>query len=309
MNIAFLSTIETPERWLPLLEQALPQERFFVWPEIGDPAAIDIAFTAQPPAGALARLPNLKLVQSMWMGVDGLLADPSLPRHVPLARCIDPGMVSAMSESVLSHVIDFHRHHYVYRRQQAAAEWKRLPQYMAADRTVGLLGLGELGSVVGAVLRAFGFKVLGWSRRPKSVIGVASYAGTDGLMQMLPLCGIVVCLLPLTPETRGILNARTLALLPMGAAVVNVARGAHVVDADLLEALDSGQVAQAYLDVFATEPLPAGHRYWKHPGVFMTPHSAALTEPRTATLMIAQNIERLRSGRAPLALVDIEAGY
>ena len=144
MNVAFLSTVEIPGRWLPLLEKALPQDRFFVWPDLGDTASIDVALTATPPAGALARLPNLKLVQSLWMGVDGLLADPALPRHVPLARCIDPGMVSAMCESVLSHVIDFHRHHYAYRRQQAAGEWKKLPQFLAAERTVGLLGLGEL---------------------------------------------------------------------------------------------------------------------------------------------------------------------
>lgn len=309
MNVAFLSTIEDAGRWLALLEKALPRERFFVWPDLGDPASIDIAFVANPPAGALARLPNLKLVQSLWMGVDGLLADPALPRRVPLARCIDPGMVSAMCESVLSHVIDFHRHLYAYRRQQAAGEWKKLPQFLAAERTVGLLGLGELGSSVGAMLRSFGFKVLGWSRRPKSVIGVNSYAGAEGFAQMLPLCDVLVCLLPLTPATHGILNATTLALLPKGAAVVNVARGAHVVDTDLLEALDSGHVAQAYLDVFETEPLPAGHRYWKHPRVFITPHTAALTEPRTASIMVAENVERVRTGMTPLALVDAEAGY
>ncbi|MBI3373605.1 MAG: glyoxylate/hydroxypyruvate reductase A [Betaproteobacteria bacterium] len=309
MNVAFLSTIESPDRWLPLLEKALPQERFFVWPEIGDPAAIDIAFVAVPPAGALARLPNLKLVQSLWMGVDGLLAQDDLPRHVPLARCIDRGMVAAMCESVLSHVIDFHRHHYVYRRQQSAREWNRLPQSMAADRTVGLLGLGELGGEAGPMLRSFGFRVRGWSRRPKSVIGVESCAGSEGLARMLPVCNVVVCLLPLTPETRGILNAATLALMPRGGAVINVARGAHVVDEDLLAALDSGQVARAYLDVFETEPLPVEHRYWTHPGVFMTPHTAALTEPRTATAMVVENINRLRNGLTPLALVDVEAGY
>jgi glyoxylate/hydroxypyruvate reductase A len=243
------------------------------------------------------------------MGVDALLADPSLPRQIPLARCIDPGMVAAMGESVLFHVLDFHRHHHLYRRQQAAKKWKKLRQYMASDRTVGLLGLGELGATVGPMLRSFDFRVLGWSRRQKSVIGVESYAGKDGLAQMLPRCDIVVCLLPLTDETRGILNARTLALLPKGAAVVNLARGAHVVDADLLAALDAGHIAQAYLDVFETEPLPQEHRYWTHPAVSVTPHSAALTEPRTAIAMIVENINRVRSGHTPLALVDLAAGY
>ncbi len=308
MNIVFSSRVESPERWFALLEQALPHDRFFAWPEVNGGDA-DLALVATPHEGLFSRLPRLKLVQSIWMGVDALLADPALPHHVPLARCIDPGMVAAMGESVLSDVIDFHRHHYLYRRQQAEKKWKKLRQYMAADRTVGLLGLGELGSTIGAMLRSFQFKVLGWSRRLKSVAGVESYAGAQGLAQMLPKCNIVVCLLPLTDETRGILNATTLALLPAGAAVVNVARGAHVVEADLLAALDSGHVARAYLDVFETEPLPAGHPYWAHPGVSITPHSAALTEPRTALPMIVENINRVRSGQAPLALVDFSAGY
>lgn len=308
MNIVFSSRVESPERWFPLLKQALPQDRFFAWPEVngGD---VDVALVATPHEGLFAKLPRLKLVQSIWMGVDPLLADPSFPRHVALARCIDPGMISAMCETVLSHVIDFHRGWYAYRRQQASRSWKKLRQYMAADRTVGLLGLGELGSAAGAMLCSFGFRVCGWSRQRKSVIGVRSYAGADGLAQMLPRCDIVVCLLPLTTGTRGILNADTLALLPQGAAVVNVARGAHVVDADLLAALDSGRIARAYLDVFAVEPLPADHPYWTHPGVCVTPHVAALTEPRTALAMIVENINRSRDGLAPAGLVDVDAGY
>ena len=308
MNIVFSSRIERPERWFALLEKALPQDRFFAWPEINGGDA-DVALVATPHKGLFAKLPRLKLVQSIWMGVDPLLADPSFPRQVALARCIDPGMVAAMCETVLSHVVDFHRKLYLYRRQQASCSWKKLRQYMAADRTVGLLGLGELGSAAGAMLRSLGFRVCGWSRRPKCVTGVENYAGADGLAQMLPRCDIVVCLLPLTPETRGILNANTLALLPRGAAVVNVARGAHVVDADLLAALDSGHIAQAYLDVFAAEPLPADHRYWAHPDVFVTPHIAALTEPRTALAMIVDNINRVRDGQAPLGRVDVDAGY
>ena len=308
MNVVFSSRVENPGRWLPLLGQALPRERFFAFPEVND-GNVDVALVATAHQGLFAKLPRLKLVQSIWMGVEGLLADPELPRHVPLARCIDPGMVAAMCETVVSHVIDFHRRLYAYRRQQSERKWQKLRQYMASDRTVGLLGLGELGSAAGAILRALGFRVRGWSRRPKSVAGVDSYAGPDGLALMLPRCDIVVCLLPLTAETRGILNAKSLALLPEGAAVVNVARGAHVVDADLLAALDTGHIAQAYLDVFEVEPLPADHRYWSHPNVSVTPHSAALTEPRTAVAMIAENIDRVRRGEVPLALVDFSAGY
>ncbi len=309
MSVAFVAPEEDAARWLEALRAALPNERFVVWPEVGDPAAVEVALVARPPAGALAQFPNLKLVQSLWMGVDGLLADATLPRHVPLARLVDPGMVAAMGETVLARVLDWHRHLFRYRAQQAEGVWRPLPQFMAADRSVGLLGLGELGRRVAAQLLQLGFRVCGWSRRARDLPGIECYSGADGLDRLLARSGALVCLLPLTAATRGIVNARILALLPEGACLINVARGAHVVDRDLLAALDSGRLAHAWLDVFHVEPLPAGHPYWSHPRVTVTPHVAALTEPRTALARVVENLERVRRGEPPLDRVDPAAGY
>jgi glyoxylate/hydroxypyruvate reductase A len=308
MNILYLSQVEPAERWIPGLAKLLPNDAFFT-PDRFDAEAIDIALVARPQEGIVARLPNLKLVQSLWMGVDGLLADATFPRAKPLARLVDPGMVAAMTESVVAHVLDYHRHHYVYRAQKLEGKWHRLPQYMTSDRTVGILGLGELGTAVAEKLLAFGFKVAGWKRRPADIHGIACYSGDAGMQEMLARCQVVVCLLPLTQATRGILNAAAFARMPKGSCVINVARGAQVVDADLVAALDSGHLAHAYLDVFDPEPLPAASPLWAHPGVSITPHTAALTEPRTAMARIVENVERVRTGQPPLNLVDFGAGY
>jgi glyoxylate/hydroxypyruvate reductase A len=302
VKILFASETEKPEFWIPLLQQALPGDRFVTEVQ-GD---IDVALIATPPKGLLARLGGVKLIQSLWMGVDRLLEDSGLPKGVPLARLIDPGMVAAMSETVLAHVLDWHKHHYRYRAQQADRQWRRRKQYLTSDRTVGILGLGELGSDAARKLLALGFNVAGYSRRPKSLPGVECFTELE---PMLRLTDALVCLLPLTEQTRGILNGRNLGKLRKYACVVNVARGPHVVLPDLLSRLESGHLSHAYLDVFDTEPLPASSPLWKHPGVTITPHAAALTEPRTALPKIVENVERVRRGETPLHLVDFSAGY
>jgi len=302
MNILFASQIEPAERWLPLLQAALPRDRFFLELQ----GAIDVALVASPPPGTLERLNGAKLIQSLWMGVERLLADPALPRGVPLARLVDPGMVAAMSETVLAHTLDWHRRLYRYRGHQAETRWHRYRQYMAADHTVGLLGLGALGSDAARKLLALGFRVAGFSRRQKKVAGVECFVELDAFLEK---ANVLVCLLPLTEKTKGILNSRTLSLLPKGAGLINVARGPHVVVPHLIAALDSGQLAHAWLDVFDAEPLPASSPLWRHPGVSITPHAAALTEPRTAVASIVENVERVRRGERPLNLVDFAAGY
>ena len=302
MNILFASQTEDPAVWLPRLKQALPKDRF-----VDSPADdVDVALVATPPAGTFEPLKRLKLVQSLWMGVERLLADPAFPRGVPLARLVDPGMVAAMSETVLAHVLDWHRHHYIYRVEQEARRWRRLNQHLASDRTIGLLGLGELGSDVARKLGALGFNVVGWSRRPKKLEGVTCFTDLDAALER---SDVVVCLLPLTSQTRHILNARTLRKIRLGGAVINVARGDHLVAEDLIEVLDSGHLAHAYLDVFEHEPLTRDHPLWSYPGITITPHTAALTEPRTAIPKIVENVERLRRGEPPLNLVDLDAGY
>jgi len=302
VKILFASETEKPGFWIPLLQQALPRDEFVT--EAG--GGIDVALIATPPKGLLARLGSVKLIQSLWMGVDRLLEDPGLPKGVPLARLIDPGMVAAMSETVLAHVLDWHKHHYRYRAQQAERQWRRRKQYLASDRTVGILGLGELGSDAARRLRALDFNVAGYSRRPKSLPGVQCFTELE---PMLRITDVLVCLLPLTAQTHGILNGRNLGKLRKYACVVNVARGGHLVVPDLLQLLDSGHLGHAFLDVFDPEPLPASSPLWKHPGVTITPHSAALTEPRTAIPKIAENLERVRRGETPLHLVDFSAGY
>jgi glyoxylate/hydroxypyruvate reductase A len=309
LKVLLAATVEDPRRWLELLRAALPDDHIVLPDQLVNPASIEVALVAKPPAGLLRSLPGLRLIQSLWMGVDGLLADPTLPADVPLARCIDPGMIAAMSEIALAHVLDFHRHLYRYREQQAQGVWRQLPQRLAAETTVGVLGLGELGRATAGALLGAGFPVLGWSRRPRAVAGLATFAGSAGLEALLPRCQVVVCLLPLTVHTRGLLDAPRLALLPKGAGLVSLARGAHVVEADLLAALDVRHLAHAWLDVFETEPLPAAHPFWRHPGITLTPHVAALTDPRTATAMIAANLDLLRRGETPLHLVDRTAGY
>ena len=306
MNILFASEMEKLQSWLPLLSEALPNDRITSWENYAAAEKIDIALVATPPKGALKKLAGVKLIQSLWMGVEGLVGDPDYPRGVPLARLVDPGMVAAMSETVLARILDWHRRHNQYRAQQRERRWLRHNQYMAGDRSVGLLGLGELGTDVARKLVTLGFNVAGWSRRPKQIEGVKSF--TD-LPAMLAACDAVVCLLPLTAQTRGILNSRTFSLLKPKSCIINVARGGHVVTEDLLAQLDAGHLSHAYLDVFEPEPLPADSPLWSHPKVSITPHTAALTEPRTAVPKIVENVERARRGEAPLNRVDFEAGY
>ena len=305
VNILFASTKEKPQFWFPLLQKALPADQFFAWPDTngGD---IDVALVATHPKGTFANLPRLKLIQSLWMGVENIVDDAELPRGVPVARLIDPGMVAAMGETVIAQILDWHRHFYCYRQFQQEKIWKRRRQYLASDRTIGLLGLGELGSTIAAKLRALDFNVAGWSRRPKQLEGVDCSTDLD---EILSRSDAVVCLLPLTPQTRGILNQDKFQKIKQDGCVINLARGGHVVIADLLAALDSGHLAHSYLDVFETEPLPAGSPLWSHPGVTVTPHIAALSEPRTSVGKIAENIERVRRGEKPLNTVDFAAGY
>jgi glyoxylate/hydroxypyruvate reductase A len=302
VKILFASQTEKAELWLPLLRQAMPQDDLVAVPD----KSVDIALVATPPAGTFQKLGRPKLVQSLWMGVEKLLADPTYPRGVPLARLIDPGMVAAMSETVVAHVLDWHRHFYRYRAQQRERSWKRIEQRMASDRSVGLLGLGELGSDAARRLLALGFNVAGWSRRPKDLPGVRCF--TD-LTALLRITDALVCLLPLTPQTAGVLNAGSFALMRRGGCVINVARGAHLVMRDLVGALDNGWLAHAYLDVFEPEPLAPDDPLWAHPGITITPHIAALTEPRTAVSKVAENVERVRRGETPANLVDFQAGY
>lgn len=295
--------------WLAALHRADPGLDIRVWPSVGDPAEIDYALLWKQPPGLLDGMVGLKAIFSMGAGVDNVLLDASLPAHIPLVRMVDPSLVAGMVEFVVMQVLHYHRSMPAYRAQQEARHWQPLPQRLASERRVGLLGLGELGAASARALTGFGFDVLGWSRGPKALPGVRCFQGADGLRDMLAQTDILVCLLPLTPETRGILNRETLSHLPHGAYLINAARGAHLVEADLLPLLEEGRLAAATLDVFTLEPLPADHPFWTHPSITILPHAAAQTLPQTAAPIITANIARHRQGRGLAHVVDRGRGY
>jgi glyoxylate/hydroxypyruvate reductase A len=295
--------------WEGALREVFAGEELRIYPDVGDPAAIEIALVANPPRGVLGGLPNLRLIHSLWRGVDALVGDPTLPRAVPLVRLVDPAMARAMTETVLLHVLTLHRRLPEYREQQARALWRELEQPTADERRVGVLGLGDLGREAARALADLGFAVAGWSRQPRALPGVVGFTGAEGLTALLGRTDILVNLLPLTAETRGMLNATTLAQLPTGASLINVARGGHLVEDDLLRALDSGHLAHAILDVFDEEPLPAAHPFWRHPRVTVLPHVAAYSDARSGAAIVAANVARFRAGEPVEHLVDWEAGY
>lgn len=324
MNILLVGSWDDSERdeWAEALRIALPQHRLMLGREPDVAAdALGVAIVANPPPGSLQGLPGLRLIQSLWAGVDRLLGDATLPAGVPIARMVDPAMNAAMAETALWAVLSLHRGFFRYARQQQRRLWAQLPQTRADELSVLVLGLGQMGRTAAERIHQQHYRVSGWSRSsgarsvatPSSVPAEAQawpqHHGEDGLRAALPSAQVVVNLLPLTPETRGLLDREFFAQLPRGAALVNLARGAHVVDDDLLAALDSGQLSHAVLDVFSTEPLPPDHRYWSHPQVTVLPHAAASTDVRSAARIAAANIEALAEGRPLANLVLPDRGY
>jgi glyoxylate/hydroxypyruvate reductase A len=298
-----------PELWRETLEAEITGLKLHAWPDVPDPAAIDVALAWKQPHGVLNQFPNLKLIQCLGMGVDALFADPALPRGVPIARLIDPSLIAQMSEYICWAVLNHHRLMDDYAQWQQQCRWLPQPPPDTSACRIGILGLGTIGRDCAHKLNTLGFPVHGWSRTPKTIDGIEGFHGEQGLTPFLQRTDILVCLLPLTPETTGIIDTGLLTRLPRGAYVINVARGAHVVDDDLLAALDSGHIAGATLDVVNQEPLPVEHRYWQHPKVHLTPHIAGLTSPRSALAFIAENLRRLQAGEPILYRVDGERQY
>jgi glyoxylate/hydroxypyruvate reductase len=309
MALLFYSTVDSAARWRDALARLDPGLDIRIWPAIGDPREIDYALVWRPPSGLLASLPNLKLILSLGAGIDHIFGDPRLPRHLPIVRLVDPYLSDAMSEYVALQVLRLHRHDLDYQDQQRAGIWRELPQKNAGERPVGILGFGEIGQHAARKLAALGFPVSGWTRSERKIAGFATYAGGAGLQQMLAATEILVCLLPATPQTEGILCARTFAALPRGAGLVNAGRGRHLVEEDLIPALDSGQLYAAALDVFREEPLPPEHPFWHHPRILVTPHIAGITNPFTAAPIILDNIRRYEAGLPLLNQLDPAQGY
>jgi glyoxylate/hydroxypyruvate reductase A len=301
MNVLLAGEIDAQElaQWRELLERRMPEARWCDRDEARhDPAAIEAAVVANPAPGSLTGLANLRLIQSLWAGVDRLLADATVPAGVPIARMVDPAMSAAMAETALWAVLGLHRRFFDYADQQREASWQQHEQRRADEVNVLVLGAGHMGRAVAHRLATQGYRVATWRA-----------SDATPLEPQLALAEIVISLVPLTPTTRGLFDARFFAALPRGASFVNFARGAQVVDADLIAALDAGHLQRAVLDVFALEPLPPDHPFWRHPKVTVLPHVSALTDARSAALVVAANLRALARGEAVPHLVDRLRGY
>jgi len=300
---------ERADHYIEELHKLDPDLTIREWPDVGDPSDVDIAMVWKMPHGELAKFPNLKLIMSMAAGVDHVLSDPDMPRDVPLVRVTDPHMARSMGHWAAMNILRLHRETAYYDDRRSRREWSPERAFDTDSVQVGLLGLGYLGTHVAKMLKAMGIKVQGWARTAKSIEGIRSYQGVDGLHEMLASTNYLLCLLPSTPETVGIMNAELFSRMPRGSYVLNCGRGAQLVEPDLTAALDSGQIAGAALDVFSVEPLPRDHPFWTDQRIIMTPHHASEVYVPAVAATFLDNIRRCREGRPVNGLVDLSVGY
>lgn len=308
MCILYMAEPGSAAEWRQAFSQQAPGLEFRQWPEVGDPREVHYIIAWEPIPDLMQRFPNLKALYSAGAGVDQFDLS-QLPEHVSMVRLIETSMADIMAEYVVFGVLTLHRDVFDYQISQKERCWKPLPIVPASERRVGVMGAGNLGLAALERLQAFGFQLSAWNRSDKSVPGGRCYVGQGQLQEFLEQCDILVNLLPLTPETQGILNASTLSHLPQGAGIVNVARGAHLVEEDLLHALDRGEIGGAVLDVLNQEPPSPDHPFWRHPRVLMTPHIASNVQVKGAVAVIAKNLEQEQRGLPLLNTVDRSKGY
>lgn len=295
--------------WLDALQHALPQATVRIW-QAGDNEAADYLIVWKPPAEVLQPRTGLKAVFLLGAGADAVLQAPqSLPPSIPIVRLEDAGMAMQMAEYVSYAVLRYYRRFDEMDAQQRARIWQRLAAHDKSEFGIGILGLGQLGGRIAQALRTFGFPLHGWSKTAKRIDGMQCYAGVQELPALLRRARVLVCALPLTAETKDILNRATLSQLPHGAYVINVARGAHLVEQDLLQLLREGHLAGAMLDVFRDEPLPPEHPFWHEPRITITPHSSAQTLLKQSIAQIAGKIAAIEQGSPISGIVDQARGY
>ncbi|MCX5516641.1 glyoxylate/hydroxypyruvate reductase A [Kaistia algarum] len=301
------------EPWADPFRRHQPQRPLMIWPDVPDPGAVHYVLAWKPPSEAFRDLPNLRAIFSLGAGVDHIVHVPDLPK-VPVTRLVDGDLAQRMNEWVVLQVLLHHRQHLAYARQQAASLWREIAQPAAPEVRVGIMGYGELGRAAVSVLRPLGFNLAAWSRTPKDDADIQTYSGQDGLTPFLARTDILVVLLPLTDETRGILNRSLFERLarngPLGGGVViNAGRGGLQVEADLIQALDAGYLVGASLDVFEPEPLPSSSPLWLHPKVVMTPHVAATSEADIQADVIFRAIRDFEAGQPLRNVVDVSRQY
>ena len=309
MAIVFHSPWDNADQWLAALRETMPREEFRVWPDVGERKEIDFAMVWQIPHGVLAEFPNLLAISSLGAGTDALLADPDLPRNIPITRLVDPLMADRMAEYVCATVLSYHLGLDVYAEQQSRETWQRHQTMDARDRTVALLGLGQMGQRCALRLDALGFNLLGWSRTAKEINGMHCTHGNGHLDEVLGSADITVVLLPLTDRTENLLDQVAFNTMRRGTCLINCSRGEIVVEDHLITALNNGRLRGATLDAYRAEPLPRGHPLWRHPKVRVTPHIASLSAPGTAALILADQVRRARNRQRLLDLVDMKHGY
>ena len=309
--VAFLSAVLDMHYLAPAFRAACPGIDLRLGEDLGHLDDIDAALCWYPPAGVMSKLPNLRLVQSVGAGVDHILAVPDLPATASLCRIVDPDMARGMVAYVTWAVIHRHRHMDDYIESARTRSWVEQPVVPPRRHRVGIAGLGTLGMACARALLGIGYAVSGWSRSAKTDLpeGLTAYAGQDTLGDFLGQCDTLICLLPLTDETRGFLNADLFAQLPKGAHLINVGRGDHLVEADLLSALASGQIGAATLDALTQEPLPPEHPFWDDAHVLITPHIATRTSPDVIAAQMLSNLAVVDAGGRPRWATDPATGY
>ena len=308
MTVCYKGAEQRGLLWQKLFAEQAPDIGFRLWPDIGEPADIRYLVGWTLPSDLVRSFPNLQVVFSVGAGVDQLdFRD--IPEAVTIARMIEPGLTQGMVEYAVMAVLALHRDLPAYLASQREGRWQALPVHTAVRRRVGIMGLGELGQAVLQALRPFGFPLSGWSRSRHEIAGVACYAGATELPEFLSRSDILICLLPLTEATRDILSSRLFAGLPKGAGLINVGRGGHLREEDLLSALDSGQLSAAILDVTRREPLAEGHPFWSHPRILLTPHIASETQPDSAGPVLLDNVRRHLAGLPMKGVVERGRGY
>jgi len=312
MSILLASTDfwEDMEVWSSGLQEAMPEMDIKVYPDEGDVNDIEYAVVWKHPRGILKKYPNLKAILSLGAGVDHIISDSELPKGLPIVRLVDKKLTHEMYLHSLHWVLHFHSNQYLYRIQQQSREWVQQSSVQSEDRTIGIMGLGNIGKAIGDSLVNLDFKVIGWGARPKNSTGeIEYYYGHEQLSEFLSQTDILINILPLTENTKNILTKNELKLLPKGSFIINIGRGGIINENDLLSFLDSGHINAAALDVFAQEPLPENNSLWGHSSVYITPHIAGQSNPGSAAKTIAENIRLIEKGESPYPIYSLNSGY